>query len=74
MLRHGLMPPQATYDPSSLEPLPTPSWILDIDASKEGAMTFDATALSELARQFADRVYRLFRWIVTEEFMREHGA
>jgi uncharacterized protein (TIGR04255 family) len=73
-LRHGLMPAQATYDPVSLEPLPMPSWILDIDASKESPMTFDPTALSELSRQLADWSYRLFRWVVTEQFLREHGA
>jgi uncharacterized protein (TIGR04255 family) len=73
-LRHGLMPANSTYDPGSLEPLPTPSWVLDIDSSKESSMTFDPTALSELSRQFADWSYRLFRWVVTDQFLQEHGA
>lgn len=73
-LRHGLMPAHSTYDPSSLEPLATPSWVLDIDASKESSMTFDPTELSELSRQFADWSYRLFRWVVTDQFLQEHGA
>jgi uncharacterized protein (TIGR04255 family) len=73
-LRHGLMPAHSTYDPGSLEPLPAPSWILDIDASKEASMTFDPTELSEVSRQFADWSYRLFRWVVTEQFLQEHGA
>ena len=73
-LRHGLMPAQATYDPVSLEPLPTPSWILDIDVSREDPMTFDPTALSGLSLQFADWSYRLFRWVVTDQFLQEYGA
>lgn len=73
-LRHGLMPAQSTYDPGSLEPLPMPSWILDIDASKESSMTFDPTALSELSRQFAGWSYRLFHWVVTDQFRQEYGA
>ena len=73
-LRHGLMPAQATYDPATLEPLPVPSWILDIDASKEDQMTFDPIALSEMSRQFADWSYRLFRWVVTDQFLQEHGS
>lgn len=74
LIRHGLLPPQSTYDPAAIEPAEGQSWVLDIDTYQAARMPFDPIRLSELALTLADQSYRLFRWIVKEEFLQEHGA
>lgn len=73
LMRHGLLPAQMTYDPA-VEPVQSPSWVLDLDGFRATRMSFDAVELSELADRLAEQCYRLFRWIVNEAFLREHGA
>jgi uncharacterized protein (TIGR04255 family) len=74
VLRHGLIPAQATYDPAALPIEEKPSWVLDIDVMKEGSFRFDTTELVETARSFSDYAYRLFRWTITDKFLEEFGA
>ncbi|NGM23547.1 TIGR04255 family protein [Roseomonas stagni] len=74
LLRHGLLPPQATYDPAALPPTETPSWVLDIDTYRAERADFNGDGLARAAWNLADNAYRMFRWIVRDEFLREHGA
>ncbi len=74
MVRWGLVPTNSTIDPSAVEPSDSPSWILDLDAYMNRAQPFDVEALLERTRFFAERVYTFFRWMVTEEFLRQFGG
>jgi uncharacterized protein (TIGR04255 family) len=72
--RWGLLPKDATHDPGVLLPSGEKSWVLDLDMFTTGQMPFDATELAELTRKFAERIYSVFRWMVTDEFLRVYGG
>jgi uncharacterized protein (TIGR04255 family) len=74
LARWGSMPPNATYDPESLPPVQEPSWIMDFDMFKDEMGPFDSEALLPSATQFAERVYAVFRGMVTDEFLRFFGG
>jgi uncharacterized protein (TIGR04255 family) len=74
LIRHGRLPPQATYDPEVIQPDGASSWVLDIDTYQAERGSFDPWVLSELLRGLADQAYRLFRWVVTDDFLKEHGG
>ena len=70
--RWGLLPAGATFDPA-VDPVDTPSWVLDLDAS-HGERVFEPTAIQEQVQLFTDRIYRYFRWAITEDFLKTFGA
>ena len=71
--RWGLLPKGATYDPS-IEPVGEQSWVLDLDHYTAQPVDFDLAAISERVSTFCDRIYRFFRWSVTDEFLDAYGA
>jgi uncharacterized protein (TIGR04255 family) len=71
--RWGLLPPQATFDPS-IEPVDVRSWVLDLDAYTTQQDAFDPATLVARAEQLCERIYRFFRWAVTDEFLAAHGG
>ncbi len=71
--RWGHLPPNSTHDPS-IEPVDGPSWILDLDAYTAVTAPFEAALCAEEAEQYASIVYGFFRWAVSDEFLRAHGA
>jgi uncharacterized protein (TIGR04255 family) len=73
-IRSAVLPPNATHDPTALEPVNEPSWILDLDMFHERAQPFEAEAVRARAARFAERLYTLFRSVVTEEFLRHYGG
>jgi uncharacterized protein (TIGR04255 family) len=72
--RWGLLPPNTTPDPSAIEPLGEPNWILDLDMFSQRHTQFDADALSRAAAAYAERIYAFFRWAVTEKFLATFGG
>ena len=75
--RWGLLAPQSTTDPGALDAIDEPSWILDIDAFQSfqaGSRRLDVDSVVEQTRGFAERIYALFRWAVTDEFLRRYGG
>lgn len=72
--RFGILPPNLTIDPTALEPLQQPTWILDIDMFTTESFPFTPSAVAEKSRSFAERIYALFRWSVTDEFLRKFGG
>ncbi len=72
--RWGLLPPGATVDPGAIEPLKELSWILDMDAFTTTQEDFSVDAVTARARSFSSRIYALFRWAVTDEFLARFGA
>lgn len=68
----GFLPPNATFDPA-VQPADKDSWVLDVDCS-HNERPFDSEAILTAARAFTDRIYRYFRWAVTDEFLTHYGA
>jgi len=72
--RWGSLPPGASHDPG-IPLLPeSKSWVLDVDMFSTEQRSFDAAALSEAVGTFAARIYAVFRWMVTDEFLRTFGG
>ncbi len=72
--RWGHIPAHATVDPNAIEPIPEKSWILDIDMFSHESRPFEPGSLTQNLRRFAERIYTVFRWAVTEEFLRRYGG
>lgn len=72
--RWGKIPPQGSIDLEALEPVDKPSWILDLDMFSEAPRPFDPEALVDDVQRYAERLYAVFRWAVTEEFLRRYGG
>lgn len=72
--RWGLVPARATVDPSTIAPIDDRSWILDLDAFAEMSKPLDVTEVTNHARTFAERIYAMFRWVVTSEFLERYGG
>ncbi len=74
MARWGLVPGRSTVDPAAVEPIEEPSWLLDVDAFQGDTRALDVDATVAQARSFAERIYSIFRWVVTDEFLRRCGG
>lgn len=72
--RWGLLPPNATPDPTTIAPIPQPSWILDLDMSTKSHTDFTKEAILAKAEAFAARIYTFFRWAVTDAFLQRFGG
>ena len=72
--RWGQLPKNATYDPDALEPVPKPSWVLDLDMFTTEPLPFASEELLTTAMGFAECLYGLFRHMVTDEFLRFYGG
>jgi uncharacterized protein (TIGR04255 family) len=67
--RWGIVPMNATIDPTAIEAIDKPSWILDLDAFVQEERTFEPTHVAKEATRLAARCYAFFRWSVTERFL-----
>lgn len=47
--------------------------MLDLDAW-HGEREFDVASVPDEAQRYSDRIYRYFRWAVTDRFLAEFGA
>ncbi|BAU65679.1 unknown protein [Stanieria sp. NIES-3757] len=72
--RWGLISGGTTFDPDAIEPITKTSWILDLDMSLSKNREFNIAELMREAKQFSERLYTLFRWSVTDEFLRRFGG
>ena len=72
--RWGRLPAGRTIDPNTIEPVDTPSWLLDLDAFRAESMPFSSEELTAQARGFAERIYTFFRWAVTPAFLTRFGG
>ncbi|RKT45532.1 TIGR04255 family protein [Thiocapsa rosea] len=72
--RWGLVPARGTVDPAAVDAIDEPSWLLDIDAFQAETRELDVDATVQLARGFAERIYSVFRWVVTDTFLRRYGG
>ncbi len=74
LARWGLLPARSTMDPAGIEAIDDPSWILDIDMFSTKQRDFEPAAISADARRYAERLYTVFRWAVTREFLNRYGG
>ncbi len=72
--RWAKLPTNTTYDPSNLEPINEPSWVLDLDMFTRQPQPFVRESLKQTAKGFAERLYAVFREMVTDEFLRFYGG
>lgn len=73
LARWGKLPPQATIDPT-IEPINEPSWILDLDMFSTERAPFDVDRVLAATTGYCERIYGVFRWAVTDEFLRRFGG
>jgi uncharacterized protein (TIGR04255 family) len=73
-LRWGLMPANVTMDPSALEPVNEKTWLLDLDMYSEAQTDFAAATLAPALEAYAKRIYSVFRFMVTKEFLHRYGS
>jgi uncharacterized protein (TIGR04255 family) len=74
LARWGCLPAGATVDLAAIEPATEKSWILDLDMCSTAPMPFDIERVITEAQRYAKRIYTLFRWAVTEEFLVRYGG
>ena len=71
--RWGWLPKGMMVDPT-MAPAKTDSWLLDLDMYVEETKPFDSAKLGAQARQFAEQIYRFFRWAVTDTMLEQYVA
>lgn len=74
LARWGFLPPGATVDPAAIEPAKEKSWILDLDMFSAAPMPFVVDGVVEQAQRYAERIYTVFRWAVTDQFLVRYGG
>ena len=80
MIRWGLVPAHSTIDPGLVDPIDGASWLLDADAFRlfqaesAGSHQFRVDQIVDQARGFAERIYSIFRWAVTDQFLQRYGG
>lgn len=72
--RWGILPPNETYDPDLISPTDETSWILDMDMFTTMPCNFFARDLLRTATEFAEDLYKLFRHVVTDDFLKHYGG
>jgi uncharacterized protein (TIGR04255 family) len=72
-VRWGLLPAGVGIDPTVTAPN-VPYWLLDIDSFTGRGGPFKVDSLQQITRDLAVRAHRLFRWVVTDDFIRRFGG
>jgi len=74
LARWGRIPANGSVDPDAIQPVSEPSWILDLDMFHTRSQEFTVTSIVNLVQAYAERIYAVFRWAVTKEFLRRCGG
>lgn len=72
--RWGCVPPNGSIDPLAIEAVEEKSWVLDLDIFSSAPRRFTVDAVIATAQSYAERIYTLFRWAVTDDFLRRYGG
>ncbi|MVZ98498.1 TIGR04255 family protein [Sphingorhabdus sp. IMCC26285] len=62
IMRSGVMPPNASYDPSMFGPRDKKVWYLDIDVANSHMIEFDPKTIEEQLRKLASRLHAVYYW------------
>jgi uncharacterized protein (TIGR04255 family) len=73
LARWGTLEANVVYD-MSFAPAKGATFVLDLDVATGAPKVFSPGDLTDLARLFAERQYRFFRWAVTDDFLRAYGG
>jgi uncharacterized protein (TIGR04255 family) len=71
--RWGWLPAGAVID-TTVPPPPVFHWLLDIDVYTTKGGPFDKKYLADLSRDFAERAYRFFRYIMTDDSIKRFAG
>jgi uncharacterized protein (TIGR04255 family) len=74
LLRWGVMGAGMSPDPSSISILDKENFLLDIDVSSSTRRPFGREDLASAFQKLAERAYSVFRFAVTDEFLKAYGA
>lgn len=72
--RWGQFAKNVTVDPSTIEAIDQPSWILDIDMSTTIPFELVVDEVVNRSQFFAERIYTFFRWAVSDAFLVRYGG
>lgn len=72
--RWGVLPKGSTPDGAIVLPSTDSCWIIDLDVSVTEAARFNVSEIVQKSRLCAERIYAVFRWMVTERFLQRYGA
>ena len=72
--RWGWIPAGATIDPAVVAVADRGSFLLDLDAFDDAQQALDAHRVAQQATAWSKRIYSVFRWAVTDDFLRHHGG
>lgn len=70
----GMVPPNSTVDPLAIEPSAEQTWIMDLDAFSTSKQPFTEEQMATVLEKFAEKAYSVFRWAVTDEFLKRYGG
>lgn len=76
VLRWGLLPKGTEIRSQARTKVLTDGWVLDFDAYRDfeaEMQPFDAQQIVENVEAYAKRIYSVFRWTVTDAFLRRYG-
>lgn len=71
--RWGTLPAGASIDPA-MAPVDNKTWVLDIDSAREVLGSGEPAAIADAVTEVANRAYRYFRWVVTDDFLETFGG
>lgn len=74
VLKSLVLPPNATHEPSVLEPGNEQAWILDLDLFSAEPREFDVAALEQAISSYCKRIYAVFCWLVEDDFITHFGG
>lgn len=72
-VRTGVLPANETLD-AAIAPLSEASFVIDLDASRSGQMSFDAASGENQVGRLADIAYDFFKLVVTDGFVHAFGG
>lgn len=70
----GLLPPEKTFDASIAQPMQTQSFVLDFDMFRMDESAFSHAEIMGFLQTAAERLYTMFRWVVTDNFLKKYGG
>lgn len=74
LARWGKLTANSTFDPTTIEPIPNETWVLDLDMFKNKTETLDVEKIIISTNFYAERIYSFFRWAVTNDFLKYYGG
>ncbi len=72
----GFMPANHTHEKNLMPPIAIPSWFLDVDVYDEPRLPgiFKLGEIEARIMNLATRAYGFFRWVVSDNFLKECGG